>query len=262
MLDQIETGYEAKFDFPLREEGPAVPYLLASVPRAGSTHFSHLLWRTGCLGAPLEYLNFLPLGPYGSAHNSPSLQSQIWQSVLQRRCSPNGVFGLKAFPQQFEQLQRGNPSLLVEVLSAVLPRDRPRRIVYLRRRDRVAHAVSYARANSSGVWRREQEGHGAPLPEYSQEAVEAAERGIALVENVWGRMFSDLRITPLSLWQEDVLADPSRSARQVADYLGVKINPTSAIDVPEIRKQTVGDSLTWIERYANSREPGRQSSSS
>jgi hypothetical protein len=75
-------------------------------------------------------------------------------------------------------------------------------------------------------------------------------------------MFSDLRITPLSLWQEDVLADPSRSARQVADYLGVKINPTSAIDVPEIRKQTVGDSLTWIERYANSREPGRQSSSS
>jgi len=253
MLDQIETGYEAKFDFPLRKEGPSVPYLLASIPRAGSTYFSHLLWKTGCLGAPLEYLNFLPLSPYGAAANSPSLQNQIWESVLHRRCSPNGVFGLKAFPQQFDELQRKNPPLLGGVLATMLPRDRPRRIVYLRRRDRVAHAVSYARANSSGVWRREQESEAAPAPEYSQEAVEAAERGIMVVENIWGRMFSDLRITPLSVWHEDVLADPTGVTQRVADYLGVTIDPTFEIEIPEIRKQSEGDARVWIEKYSNSR---------
>ena len=97
MLVDIDTGYEGKFDFPARAQGPEITYLLASAPRAGSTHFSHVLWQTGCLGAPLEYLNFEPLGPYGFAAASPSVQLQLWRSVLRRRCSPNGVFGLKAF---------------------------------------------------------------------------------------------------------------------------------------------------------------------
>ena len=166
------------------------------------------------------------------------------------------MFGLKAFPQQLDELQQSNPPLLAEVLDVVLPRDRPRRIVYLRRRDRVAHAVSYARANSSGVWRREQEREGAPALEYSQEAIEAAERGITIVEDIWDRMFSDLRMTPLSLSHEDVLDDPSGAARQVADYLGVEIDPAVEVKVPEIRKQSEGDSSAWIERYAGSRTPG------
>ena len=33
MLNQIDTGYEGKFDFAQRLEGPALTYLLASVPR-------------------------------------------------------------------------------------------------------------------------------------------------------------------------------------------------------------------------------------
>ena len=54
MLQGLDTGYEGKFDFAPRREPPSRPYLLASVPRTGSTLLSHLLWRTGCLGAPLE----------------------------------------------------------------------------------------------------------------------------------------------------------------------------------------------------------------
>ena len=215
MLDHIDTGYEGKFDFSPRAEAPELTYLLASVPRAGSTHFSHILWRTGCLGAPLEYLNFDPAGPYAFAAASPEAQLELWHSVLRRRCSPNGVFGLKAFPLQLQQLQRTNPALLADVLETMLPRDRPRQIVYLRRRDRVAQAVSYARASMSGVWRKEQESDGAPPLAYSQEQLEAAERGIAFQEDVWARMFHDLRIEPLAMWHEDVLANPARAALAV-----------------------------------------------
>jgi trehalose 2-sulfotransferase len=254
----VDTGYEGKFDFPARAEGPERTFLLASVPRAGSTYFSHALWRTGCLGAPLEYLNFEPAGPYGFAANSPSVQQQLWQSVLRRRCSPNGVFGLKVFPVQLEQLNHDNPALLDEVLSVMLPADRERRIIYLRRRDRVAQTVSYARASLSGIWRKEQESVGAPAVDYSQEALESAERGIAFQEEVWARMFSDLQIEPLELWHEDVLADPFAAARHVADYVGVEIDAAAAVEVPEIRKQSEGDAPAWVERYASS----RQSSSS
>jgi LPS sulfotransferase NodH len=252
MLEQTDTGYEGKFDFPPRAGGPERTYLLASLPRAGSTHFSHLLWRTGCLGAPLEYLNFEPLGPYGFAANSPDAQLQLWRSVLRRRTSPNGVFGLKVFPPQLEHLQRANPPLLADVLAMMLPRGRPRHIVYLQRRDRAAHVVSYARAWMSGVWRKEQERADAKPLEYSGEALKAAEQGIAHQEAVWARMFADLRIEPLTLWHEDVLADPAGAAGQVADYLGVAIDPAAAVDVPQLVKQSLGDSAEWIERYCRS----------
>jgi LPS sulfotransferase NodH len=253
MLIDIDTGYEGKFDFPARVQGPEITYLLASVPRAGSTHFSHALWRTGCLGAPLEYLNFEPLGPYGFASTSPNVQQQLWRSVLRRRCSPNGVFGLKAFPPQLEQLRETNASLLEQVLATMLPRDRPRRIVYLRRRDRVAQAISYARASLSGIWRKEQEVTEAETLEYSQEAIEAAARGIAFQEAAWEQMFNDLHIEPLAVWHEDVLTDGEAVARQVADYIGVRIDSQATIRVPQIEKQSRGDAQDWIEQYQRSR---------
>jgi LPS sulfotransferase NodH len=235
MLDNYDTGYEGKFDFPPRAQAPEHSYLLASVPRAGSTFLSHALWQTGCLGAPLEYLNFERLGPYGFANGSATLQLELWHSVLRRRCSQNGVFGLKAFAMQLDQLQRSNPPLLSEVLATVLPSNRPRRIVYLRRRDRHAQVVSYARASLSGVWTKAQEKEAVPLT-YSQDALDAAERGIALQETVWGRMFKDLRINPLELWHEDTLADADRACRLVADYVGVAINPEARVEIPGIAR--------------------------
>lgn len=256
MLEITDTGYEGKFDFPRREQGPELSYLLASVPRAGSTHFSHVLWRTGCLGAPLEYLNFDPAGPYHFAAASPSAQQQLWRSVLRRRCSPNGVFGLKAFAMQLQHLDQANPPLLQEVMATMLPRNRPRRIVYLCRRDIVAQAVSYARASLSGVWRKEQEAaHETPVG-YSQESLEAAERGIELQQEVWETMFEDLRVEPLRIWHEDVLGDPAAVTRRLADYLDVPIEAPAAVQVPEIQKQSPGDTGTWIERYARSRGTG------
>lgn len=253
MLTRVDTGYEGKFDFPTRPQAPDLTYLLASVPRAGSTYFSHLLWRTGCLGAPLEYLNFEAAGPYGFAAGSPQLQLQLWYSVLRRRCSPNGVFGLKAFAPQLDQLQRKNPDLLDEVLAAMLPSGARRRVIYVRRRDRLAQVVSYARASLSGIWRKDQESAVAQPIEYSQEAMEAAERGIALQESIWEQMFKELGIDPLTVWHEDALTDAVLMVETVANYLGVKIDPATAVEVPRIDRQSEGDSPAWAERYANSR---------
>ena len=257
MLDNLNTGYEGKFDFPPRAQAPERTYLLASVPRAGSTYFSHLLWRTGCLGAPLEYLNFEVAGPYGFAANSAALQQDLWRSVLRRRCSPNGIFGLKAFPQQLEDLQDKNAPLLDDVLATMLPRDRARRIVYLRRRDRVAQTVSYARALLSGIWRKDQEKRENEPLRYSQNALDAAERSIEFQEGVWAKMFDELRIDPLNLWHEDILEDPEAATRQVADYIGIQLDQDHAVAVPEIAKQSAGDAGDWAARFAKSRANSR-----
>jgi LPS sulfotransferase NodH len=249
MLLGIETGYEAKFDFPARRGPPPRPYLLASVPRSGSTYVSHLLWQTGCLGAPLEYCNYTPGSPYGHAATSPAEQQRVWRTALMHRTSPNGVFGLKGFPGQFQELQEGNPALLAEVMRTLIPSREKGRVVLFRRRDRTAHAISYARASLSGIWRAEQERGGRAEPEYSRLAVERAERMIEAQEGAWQAMVGDLGIAPLDLWYEDTLADPPAAIDAVAHYLGVEIDPAAAVRVPPIERQSQHGARDWATRH-------------
>jgi LPS sulfotransferase NodH len=246
----IVTGYEVRFDFPHRVAAPELSYLFASVPRSGSTYVSHLLWRTGCLGAPLEYLNFEPVGPCGKAHGEPARQSAIWREALYRRTSPNGVFGLKAFPLQLESLQQENPQLVAEVMRLMLAGGRGSKVVQLKRRDRDAHAISYARAMLSGVWRKEQETGGRAEPEYSRQAVENALRLIEDQESAWDAMYRDLGLMPLVLWFEDVLEDPQAAASLVADYLGAAIDPATTVEVPKIDRQSQKGAKAWAEARA------------
>lgn len=254
MLDGIETGYEGKFDFPGRP--PEITYMLATVPRTGSSWLSHILWRTGCLGAPLEYLNFDKAGPYFFAHDAPSEQNWLWRSVLRRRTSPNGVFGIKCFPMQLEALHQSNPLLLSEIWSTLLPADRPGRIIYLARRDRTAHAISYARATISGIWRKEQEGSARAEPDYSAAALATAEQWIEAQSAGWEDMFGNLRIEPLRLWYEDVAADPDDAVRKVADYLGVTLDPAAIVQIPAVEKQSEAGSRAWAERHQSGKDGG------
>ena len=243
----MDTGYEAKFDFPARESGPDRSYLLATVPRSGSTYVSHLLWRTGCLGAPLEYLNFEPTGPYGHANASPGEQRRLWEAALRRRTSPNGVFGLKGFPPQFEALAKENSDLLARVMRQIVPSRTASRVILLRRRDRTAHAISYARAILSGIWRHEQEGDQRYEPAYSSVAVERAERLIEVQEAAWQAMIADLKLAPLVLYYEDILAEPRAAIAAVAKFIGVEIDPAAEVDVPAIRRQSQEGARAWAE---------------
>jgi LPS sulfotransferase NodH len=250
MLEGIETGYEERYDFPHRAAAPERTYLLASVPRTGSTFVSHLLWRTGCLGAPLEYLNFLPTGPYHFAAGDPRGQVELWRSALHRRTSPNGVFGVKCFSLQLRELQKANPSLLLEVMATLLPRHPPARVVLLKRRDRTAHAISYARASLSGIWRKDQEAHGGVDVPYSAAAVQHARALLDQQEADWQALFDELRIEPLVLWYEDVLERPDAEVRRVAAFLGVTLDPAAEVSVPRVEKQSESDPRLWAERYA------------
>jgi LPS sulfotransferase NodH len=251
MLLGVETGYEAEFDFPPHLSLPRRPYLLASVPRSGSTYVSHLFWQTGCLGAPLEYCNFEPTGPYGHASQSTVEQNRLWRAALTRRTSPNGVFGLKGFPVQFEGLHATNPPLIADVMRTIIPSPERGRVVLLHRRDHAAHAISYARAILSGVWRAEQERGGRAEPEYSRIAVERAGKMIDGQEAAWRAMLADLGITPLELWYEDVLASPGGTLDAVAGYLEIEIDPAAAVKVPPIERQSQQGAREWVRRYAS-----------
>jgi LPS sulfotransferase NodH len=251
-LEGIETGYEERYDFPYRSDPPAQPYMIATVPRSGSSYFSHLLWRTGCLGAPLEYLNFLPTGPARLAISDPEQQTALWRSMLHLRTSPNGVFGVKCFSLQLRELQQRNPVLLREVFATMLPRGLTTRVVVLKRRDRVAHAISYARSALSGIWRKEQEAAGGATVDYSPESVEQARAYIEEQEADWDLLLKELSIEPLTMWYEDVVKEADEAVSRVADFIGVTLESSAPIAIPMVEKQAEEDSRRWRERYASS----------
>jgi LPS sulfotransferase NodH len=249
-LEGIETGYEERYDFPDRPGAPGRTYMLATVPRTGSSYFSHLLWRTGCLGAPLEYLNFIPSGPARFAVEQPRAQAELWRSMLHLRTSPNGVFGVKCFSLQMREIQQRNPALLREVFATLLLRGSATRVVRLKRRDPVAHAISYARATMSGIWRKEQEAAGGASVEYSRDAVEQARAFLDQQEADWDALFNELRIEPLTLWYEDIAVRPDEAVRSVAAYLDVELDPAAALAVPQVERQAEADSRRWSGLYA------------
>lgn len=249
MLARLDTGYEGKFDFPRRADPPSLTYVVATLPRTGSTWFTHLLWETGCMGAPLEYLNFEPSGPYYFAARSPSVQQTLWHSVLARRTSPNGAFGLKCFPNQLESLVQENSQLLSQVMSMFVT-DVPRpKVVYLERTDRSAHAISYARASLSGVWRSEQESEQETAVAYSEKAIRRAQEALDLQITAWEQMFSDLRIEPLRISYEAIRTDPGRSVQAVAEFLGIRLYRRARIVVPEVRQQAGDQAKAWAIRF-------------
>ena len=250
MLSRLVTGYEGRFDFPRRTSPPTLTYLLATLPRTGSTWFSHLLWQTGCLGAPLEYLNFEQAGPYYFAAKSTAAQQQLWSSLLSRRTSPNGVFGLKCFPDQLESLQQGNPQLLTDIMSTFVTDVSTPRVIYLERDDRTAHAISYARATLSGVWRREQEGERGTEVTYSEIAIERARESLDRQAGAWEEFFRDLRIEPYRISYEAILADPEKSLLEVGKSLGVELDSEARIEVPAVGKQSDQDSKAWAQQFA------------
>jgi LPS sulfotransferase NodH len=250
-LEGIETGYEERYDFPFRPRPPEHPYMLATVPRTGSSSLSHLLWQTGCLGAPLEYLNFLASGPARFAVAEPENQAELWRSMLHLRTSPNGVFGVKCFSLQMRELQQRNPLLLRKVFSTLLLRGAETRVVRLKRRDRVAHAISYARAAMSGIWRKEQEVGGGVAVDYSDKAVDQALAYIDQQEADWDMLFAELGIEPLMLWYEDAAEQPDEAVRSVAAFLDVEIDPSAAVAIPPVEKQAGEDSKRWTDRYAD-----------
>jgi LPS sulfotransferase NodH len=251
-IEGIKTGHEEIFDWPIYTGAP-LPYILASVPRTGSTYLSHLLWKTGCLGAPLEYLNFQPSGPQGSISELPKAQHELWRRTIVRRTSPNGLFGVKAFPLQLEELGRANPALLASAMRFLL-RDGPdSKVVQLRRRDSDAHAISLARASLSGIWRAEQEPSVSNEPGYSEALVVRAKHELTIQERAWQQMFGETGITPLILFYEDVVEKPDDAVMRVADYLNVDIDPSQAVSVPEIRRQDQTGAKLWRARYAKSK---------
>jgi 2-polyprenyl-3-methyl-5-hydroxy-6-metoxy-1,4-benzoquinol methylase len=161
--------------------------------------------------------------------------------LIARRTARSGVFGLKAHFENFEGFLREYPELL-DVLSPVT-------YIYINRRDRVAQAVSMARALQTNQWSSQGEKGPKPQLRYDRELIAKSMKEVELQDAGWLNWFKAKNITPFRLTYEDLIDDPAGTVRSVVEFLEVQNAERDEVKVPPVEKQSDDTNQEWIERF-------------
>ncbi len=217
-------------------DGQPRTYMIASMPRSGSHMLGHLLFSTGELGSPLEYVHPRNFSTWQKRLGEESRASTL-RRIMARRTTPNGRFGLKAHWPQFSHTLEDD----VELLEILDIQDWLR----ITRRDTVAQAVSLVIARQTKSWISfHQEKH---EPSYDYDALASAERGLKKHEAAWDAFFEGRGIDPHVVVYEDMLTDPGQTVTDVCTFLGVPV--PADLPEPETARQATARNAEWRERY-------------
>ncbi|HXH21580.1 MAG TPA: Stf0 family sulfotransferase [Dehalococcoidia bacterium] len=212
-------------------------YAICTAPRSGSNWLCQLLTSTGVLGRPLEYFN----GPARRELDDPSFPDDPRQQldrVFTQGATANGVYGLKLFAQQRRQIE---PT--VDLL-----RDLPNvSFVFLRRRDVLGQAISWAKALQTLRYRSTQPQRGQAA--YSFDAIAERLRSLDQEYADWAAYFGRHPIRPLEVYYEDMLVAPQSVVDKIAKLVGVNesaiVRPT-LIDLEVQRDEATEE---WRRRF-------------
>jgi LPS sulfotransferase NodH len=204
---------------------PRRTLILATTPRSGSNWVADLMESTGVMGRPHEWLG------WWRTHATPEGTIAGAQEAATNGMTANGIAGMKLFPFYLEVALR-HLRLSDWFPDAVW--------VHLVRRDVLGQAISLWRARESASWFDVEGrdvavlpswGHakGAPPPPYDAADIARCLDQLVAHEADWRRFFGRTGITPVTLVYEEVMADPGRALRTVADALGVDLPDGGAV---------------------------------
>jgi trehalose 2-sulfotransferase len=242
-------------------------YILCSTPRSGTTLLCDLLAQTGVAGCPNSFFRQKSLQYWadewalgqGADWQDEDFTAQYFAAMRRAGRGGTGVFGLRLMGADLQfasnWLAQRHPQVLTDGdrFAAAFG---PLRYIYLSRSDKLAEAVSYIRAEQTGLW------HGRPdgstleempptLPMgYDATVITARMAELTAYDDAWPRWFEAQGIAPLTLTYEDLAAEPKFILAMVLRHIGQ--DPALAANTaPRLRKLADQTSADWIRRYRN-----------
>jgi LPS sulfotransferase NodH len=172
--------------------------------------------------------------------------SQYRQFLLERRTSPNGVFGMK--------MHFGNlPNVLAAIEAQkefVADFDR---LIFLTRRNKLAQAVSFSKARATGVYRiapgEAVDASSVSGVPYSFESVATALSWLADREAGWLSLLEDFGDKTISLTYEELAHDYVGSMRRVLIALGLTEAVAALRPRPQVLAQSDQSNRRWRELF-------------
>jgi len=244
---------------------PFDAYMICTAPRSGSTLLCRMLAATGVAGKPESYffgtsleswLEDLDIKPEELAGEAEIIAAAFDVAMREGRAG-TGMLGLRMQGHSFgfflEKLAVLHPSVpgVRERIQAAFGTTL---FVHLSRGDKVEQAVSYLRAQETGLWHVAPDGTAveqtAPRrkPGYDRDAIAAAVEEMTGQDRAWAAWFGEQGIEPLRLTYEELSADPSRILGRVLDALGID-SALAAGMAPALRKLADDTNEDWIARY-------------
>ncbi len=231
-----------------------ISYIIASVQRSGTHLLCSILRSTGVAGSPEEYFLSKPGETWEKRWGTPSRVAFV-QLVLRQNTAANGVFGTVVMWSYFERMLQMLQEIPAyenlngaQLLAAVFCNPK---YIWLRRRNHVEQAVSWAMACQTGVWTQKGEEKSQPrgIPKFDFKVIDEWCNRIAAHDEGWANYFRENQIEPLVLFYEDVVVSHRSAAERVLEFLGLPLPPGLEIPRPVVEKQATRISEEWAARY-------------
>ena len=254
-----------------------ISYLVCATQRSGSTLLCELLKGTEVAGVPDEFFEALrstglPRQPrqYFEEPNLADIAAQLapnepgrpeqpgefagWFAyALQRGTSPNGVFAAKMMWNYFDDFRHRVKELpglgevtFNEALDTLFPQ---LRIIFVRRRDKVAQAVSLWKAIQTQQWRNETEpSRGELAAEYHYRALKHLVNELHRWDARWEDWFHATGREPIRVIYEEFVNTRAATVGRVLDALGID-PPEPEGHLGPMRPQADNLSHDWVSRF-------------
>lgn len=241
---------------------------ILSSPRSGSSWFVDALAATGRVGNPDEFFRELNYFEARRRYDLPpeAPLDEILRLVSRDERTPNGVFAAKLMGRQLELLRTALWTARPEWEGGGLRRALetlfgPSVFVWLRRRDLLAQAISYVKAEQSGVWRMLNKTSTDAAPREIAVAGVFDPLAIALTRKEFeadnARIEGFLReegIPFLELFYEDLVESLDSGVTQVLDLLGERPSERENEPRSPLRRQRDATNVEWRERFERWRQ--------
>lgn len=246
---------------------PLQSYVICTSPRSGSTLLCRLLSGTGIAGNPESYFHSPSLDTWMDSYGitrTPSesereLLASVFKAAICEGRSDGDVFGLR--------LQRHSFDFFCQKLAVLYPEltnDAQRltaafgqtSFIHLTRNNKLEQAISYVKAEQSGLWHMSSDGtelerlSPPQIPSYDAKRIQNQLEQFNAYDRDWHTWFDCEKITPLQITYEELSSEPANTVRKILQHLG--LDPNAADDLkPDVKKLADVVNSQWVVRFSN-----------
>jgi LPS sulfotransferase NodH len=240
-------------------------YVICTSPRSGSTLLCKLMAATGIAGKPESFFHRPDLSDwmdrFGIAPSPEASQRDvlgaIFKAALAEGSLATGPFGLR--------LQRHSFDFFTEKLAVLHPdlvNDKQRfqaafgrtLFIHLTRTDKVEQAVSYVKAQQTGLWHMATDGtelerlsvHNDPV--YIGTEIRSCLENFVSYDRQWEDWFRREGIDALRISYDQLSQDPAKTVHEILHCLGLKCDAALVIE-PGVKKLADAISRNWVDRF-------------
>lgn len=244
---------------------PFQAYVICTSPRSGSTLLCRLLRKVGTAGFPGSHFHEPSLDEWLAYYGLDQTQfrgpkdalAAVFEAALDYGRGKSNIFGLR--------LQRRSFDFFADQLRVLYPsraNDTARinaafgetLFVHLTRDNKLDQAISYIRAQQSGLWHAAPDGTEIERlsepkdPKYDAAAISAQLAAFKRMETEWEDWFSKEGLTPIRVTYSELSAAPYATLTSVLDALGLDPDPNAEI-TPPTAKLANEINAEWAERF-------------